>query len=85
MKKLSLLVFSLFFVVAGTIAQEKKEDKKIQQGHIDQNKFRQLKDVLATPNDQHAASGAPGNQYTQQKVDYVMDIRLDESNQSYLW
>ena len=79
MKKLSLLVFSLLFVVAGTIAQEKKDDKKIQQGHVDQNKFRQLKDVLATPNDQHAASGAPGNQYTQQKVDYVMDIRLDEA------
>ena len=38
-----------------------------------------MKDVLATPNDQHAASGAPGSQYTQQKVDYVMDIRLDES------
>ncbi|MDB9748818.1 M1 family metallopeptidase, partial [Polaribacter sp.] len=53
--------------------------KKTQQGHTDQNKFRQMKDVLATPNDQHAASGAPGNQYTQQKVDYVMDIRLDEN------
>ncbi|ARV14501.1 M1 family metallopeptidase [Polaribacter sp. SA4-12] len=79
MKKISLLLFSLFFVVAGTIAQEKKEENKIQQGHIDQNKFRQLKDVLATPNDQHAASGAPGSQYTQQKVDYVMDIRLDEN------
>ena len=39
-----------------------------------------MKDVLATPNDQHTASGAPGHQYTQQKVDYVMDIRLDESN-----
>jgi hypothetical protein len=38
-----------------------------------------MKDVLATPNDQHAASGAPGHQYTQQKVDYVMDIRLDEA------
>jgi hypothetical protein len=38
-----------------------------------------MKDVLATPNDQHSASGAPGHQYTQQKVDYKMDIRLDES------
>ena len=80
MKKLSLLVFSLFFISFATIAQEgTKEKKKTQQGHTDQNKFRQMKDVLATPNDQHAASGAPGHQYTQQKVDYVMDIRLDEA------
>ena len=79
MKKISLLVFSLFFIVAGNFAQEKKVEKKTQQGHIDQNKFRQLKDVLATPNDQHTASGAPGHQYSQQKVDYVMDIRLDEN------
>ena len=79
MKKISLLIFSLFFVVTATISQEKKEKKKTQQGHIDQNKFRQMKDVLATPNDQHTASGAPGHQYSQQKVDYVMDIRLEES------
>ncbi|WP_298883745.1 M1 family metallopeptidase [uncultured Polaribacter sp.] len=79
MKKIFLLVFSLFFVVASNFAQEKKNKKEVQQGHIDQNKFRQLKDVLATPNDQHTASGAPGSQYTQQKVDYVMDIRLEES------
>ena len=79
MKKISLFVFSLFFVTTAVIAQEKKEEKKTQQGHTDQNKFRQMKDVLATPNDQHTASGAPGHQYTQQKVDYVMDIRLEES------
>jgi hypothetical protein len=79
MKKISLLLFSLFFIVATNTAQEKKEESKTKQGHIDQNKFRQLKDVLATPNDQHTASGAPGSQYSQQKVDYVMDIRLEES------
>ena len=72
-------VFSLFFVATATLAQDKKEKKEVQQGHTDQNKFRQMKDVLATPNDQHTASGAPGHQYTQQKVDYVMDIRLEES------
>jgi hypothetical protein len=79
MKKISLFVFSLFFVVSANFAQEKKEAKKTQQGHTDQNKFRQMKDVLATPNDQHTASGAPGHQYTQQKVDYIMNIRLEES------
>ena len=79
MKKISLLVFSLFFVISANFAQDKKNKKETQQGHTDQNKFRQLKDVLATPNDQHTASGAPGHQYSQQKVDYIMDIRLEES------
>ena len=81
MKKITLFVLSLFFITSSAIAQDtaKKEEKQTQQGHIDQNKFRQMKDVLATPNDQHTASGAPGHQYTQQKVDYVMDIRLDEA------
>ena len=79
MKKITLFVFSLFFITTANIAQEKKGEKKTQQGHTDQNKFRQMKDVLATPNDQHTASGAPGHQYSQQKVDYIMDIRLEES------
>ncbi|WP_298767386.1 M1 family metallopeptidase [uncultured Polaribacter sp.] len=81
MKKLTLLVCSLFFISIAAIAQQTKIDKKgTQQGHTDENKFRQMKDLLATPNDQHNAAGAPGHQYTQQKVDYVMDIRLDETN-----
>ncbi len=78
MKKIGLLLFSVFFVTASAFAQE-KEKKKTQKGHTDQNKFRQMKDVLATPNAIHTASGAPGHEYTQQKVDYVMDIRLDEA------
>ncbi len=53
--------------------------KKRQGGHTDTNKFRQMKDLLPTPNAQRTASGAPGNEYTQQKVDYVMDIRLNEA------
>ena len=78
-------MFSLFFVATTAFAQEsKKEEKKEEKkespkGHIDQNKFRQMKDVLATPNEQHTASGAPGYKYTQQKVDYIMNIRLEES------
>ena len=36
---------------------------------------------MATPNSQHTASGAPGVKYTQQKVDYNMDIILDDDNQ----
>ena len=85
MKKIYLILFSLFFSITANFAQEKEIKSQKKQGHIDQNKFRQLKDVLATPNDQHTASGAPGHQYSQQKVDYVMDIRLDESYKQNLW
>lgn len=81
MRKITFLVLSLLFVTASFTAQENEEQKKkVQQGHTDQNKFRQLKDVLPTPNDQHTASGAPGVQYYQQKVDYNMELRLDEPN-----
>ncbi len=81
MKKLFYLFLSVFLISAVGFAQETdKEKKEPQKGHVDENKFRQLKDVLATPNDQRTASGAPGHQYTQQKVDYVMNLRLDEVN-----
>ena len=75
MKKIGLLVLSLVFVAASSFAQQ----RKTQQGHTNQNKFKQLDH--ATPNSQRTASGAPGIKYTQQKVDYVMDIVLDDENQ----
>lgn len=79
MKNIYSVALSFFFVITSSFAQEQTKTQKTQQGHSDQNKFRQLKDVLATPNDQHTASGAPGSQYSQQKVDYIMHIRLEES------
>jgi hypothetical protein len=39
--------------------------------------FRQLEEVLPTPNDQRTASGAPGVRYWQQKVDHDMAVTLD--------
>ena len=53
---------------------------QVQQGHTNGNKFRQLYDQLADPNKYHNASGAPGVEYYQQKVDYAMDIELDDEN-----
>ena len=80
MKRITLLsLLTLFVFSTGYSQEEKQEPRKPVKGHIDQNKFRQMKDVLPTPNDQRTASGAPGYQYTQQKVDYIMDIRLDEN------
>ena len=45
------------------------------------NKFKQLKEELATPNVYRTASGAPGHEYYQQKADYKMSITLDDAKQ----
>ncbi|MBT5483234.1 MAG: M1 family metallopeptidase [Gammaproteobacteria bacterium] len=42
--------------------------------------FRQLDEILPTPNTYRTASGAPGNDYWQQQADYVIDATLDENN-----
>lgn len=49
-------------------------------GHGDDNKFRQMYDLLATPNMYRTASGAPGPEYYQQQADYKIDIELDDKN-----
>ncbi|MEM6574481.1 MAG: M1 family metallopeptidase [Pseudomonadota bacterium] len=41
--------------------------------------FRQLDEVLPTPNVYRNAAGEPGPQYWQQQVDYRIDVALDEA------
>ena len=43
------------------------------------DKFRQLDELLPTPNVYRAASGAPGHAYWQQRADYVIRATLDEN------
>ena len=43
--------------------------------------FRQLDEILPTPNSYRTASGAPGNAYWQQQADYEIEATLDEDNQ----
>jgi len=76
MKKIGLLILSMVFLTIATFGQ----DATTKEGHTNQNKFKQLKELLPTPNSQRTASGAPGLKYTQQKVDYTMDIVLDDEN-----
>ena len=76
MKKIGLLILSMVFLNSAAFGQ----DSKTKEGHTNQNKFKQLKELLPTPNLQRTASGAPGLKYTQQKVDYTMDIVLDDDN-----
>jgi hypothetical protein len=51
-----------------------------QNPNTNQSKFKQLGQELPTPNVYRTASGAPGHAYWQQKVDYKMQIELDEVN-----
>jgi hypothetical protein len=44
--------------------------------------FRQLEEILPTPNEYRTASGAPGHRYWQQKVDYDIKVELDDATQS---
>lgn len=46
-----------------------------------EDKFRQLEESLPTPNAYRTASGAPGHEYWQQKVDYDIDVELDDESQ----
>lgn len=77
--KLKLLLFSFLFLQFSLDAHA-QSDSLPTVGHSNNNKFKQLKDELATPNSYRTASGAPGRDYYQQKVDYVMDIELDDEN-----
>ena len=45
------------------------------------DKFKQLEEILPTPNDYRSASGAPGHKYWQQRADYKIDVELDDVNQ----
>jgi hypothetical protein len=51
------------------------------QENTNQNKFRQLDNLLPTPNVYRTASGAPGPLYWQQRADYDISITLDEDKQ----
>lgn len=46
------------------------------------DKFRQLDELLPTPNTIRNASGAPGHAYWQQRADYTIRATLDEADRS---
>ncbi len=51
------------------------------QENTNNNKFRQLKQELPTPNVYRTAAGTPGHAYYQQKADYKIEVELDDLNQ----
>ena len=68
-----LLAASLVLAAAASAAAQTKADPT--------DKFRQLEEILPTPNEQRTASGAPGRAYWQQRADYDMDVELDDTKQ----
>ena len=80
MNNLKYFVLSALFVTVGVFAQQDQEKKEPQQGHKNENKFKQLYEEFSTPNMYRAASGAPGSAYYQQQADYKMDLVLDDVN-----
>ena len=50
------------------------------QENTNTSKFKQLSEILPTPNVYRTASGAPGHEYYQQKADYIINVQLDEIN-----
>ena len=67
-----VLLFVFVFFTTLSMAQEGKW----------QGKFEQLGQTLPTPNEYRTGSGAPGPRYWQQKADYVMNIEVNDDNQT---
>ena len=71
------LKLSLLLLLIGSAAPLDAQD-------LTDDKFRQLEEVLPTPNTYRTASGAPGRGYWQQRADYVIDVELDDERQRIL-
>ena len=79
MKIFKYLFCVILFTSFSAFAQDEEKVER-QQGHTNQNKFKQLYDEFATPNMFRTGSGAPGPAYYQQQADYKMDIEIDDVN-----
>src|SRR2546423_14311963 len=69
MRCLALALFICAVIVPCVRAQSKTNPS---------DKFRQSEENLPTPNEQRAASGAPGRAYWQQRADYNTKVELDD-------
>ncbi|MDB4468099.1 M1 family metallopeptidase [Verrucomicrobiales bacterium] len=73
--RIFLLLVLLFTTI--TVAQEIPPT-------YEQDPFRQLDELLPTPSDYRAASGAPGHRYWQQRADYDINVRLVEDRNALI-
>ena len=73
---LRLLCLALFLCSTSLLQAQIVSNDKFKQ----EDKFRQLEETLPTPNEFRTASGAPGEKYWQQEVDYEIDVELDDKS-----
>ena len=76
MRKILSFAFALISIISFAQEKPKKEEQKWQ------SKFEQLDQMLPTPNSYRSSSGAPGADYWQQKADYVINVELNDENQT---
>ncbi len=74
----AILNFGLFLFTISSFAQE--APKATPSSERNPDKFKQMYDLLATPNMYRTASGAPGPEYFQQQADYKINVELDDKN-----
>jgi Peptidase family M1 domain len=70
-----LLTLALLITFFAPILKGQDKGKKFD------DKFRQLEEILPTPNSYRTGSGAPGHEYWQQQADYKMKLTLDDEKQ----
>jgi hypothetical protein len=75
MKKITVL----FLVLSNLIFAQETPKAEIKR-EKNPDKFKQMYDLLATPNMYRTASGAPGPEYYQQRADYKINVELDDKN-----
>jgi hypothetical protein len=73
MKRCVFILFALFSI---GYAQNPKLMR------TNESKFKQIDDLLPTPNGYRTASGAPGHKYWQQRADYHIKVQLDDVKQT---
>ena len=74
----NITYFIIFLIFSPQLISQEAEEK--QEGHLNNNKFRQLYQEFSSPNIYRAASGAPGPSYYQQQADYKINVELDDKN-----
>ncbi|HEY5918064.1 MAG TPA: M1 family metallopeptidase [Chryseolinea sp.] len=71
MMRINVFVFLVGAVISATA-----------QNQTWKGKFEQLGEALPTPNSYRTGSGSPGQNYWQQRADYVINVELDDNTQT---
>src|SRR5688572_12175325 len=71
MMRINVFVFLIGAVISATA-----------QNQMWKGKFEQLGEALPTPNSYRTGSGSPGQNYWQQRADYVINVELDDNTQT---